>query len=258
MTYQVDGDIIRIVPKVSERPIPKDELRAETVKKALDTITYCIRSICFSESGLAKALSDKFVEARVVDDAFGKSEENVLTESGMQRFGYLIASDIIDNQQPVRVASRGDRAEGVIPESGAFFHNGLPCGESGLVGDVVVGGVRLLRASATTNEVASLIFRDYDSNEFVPIDLDKVEGDPPNNGDFLVVTPERQPGIYVFYHLDIERIRPEDKEFFHHRQYRLDQLHEHELGYFLHMPRSLQRDRAPRVSPEDPYSAPTW
>jgi hypothetical protein len=239
VSYHVDGHIIRIAPWFHHRPIPHDELKLESVIPRLES---AFREkgqvpLYISEAGLAKAIENGWVESRF-RDMFpadqGKTEQHILTESGKQRFGAFLPAWCLD---------------------------GRDVSYSCLMGTPVVGSVRLLRASFETN-ATGLVFSDYESNEPVPIDLDSVQGvfyDDNGNtyslsnrgssinfcgiADFLQQEPSavsnKKLGIYVYYDVGVEQFTPEDKNFFNWGKTRLEQLFDHEFGYFVRVPRYL-------------------
>lgn len=243
VTYQVDGDVIRILPWLHNRPIPRDELTVESISQRIASV-FCQKqkvNVSFSEAGLAKAKANGLVESilRELSSPFGpstKMESLILSDTGKHQFSELITKGSV----------------------GAADDDGIPY--TGLFGTPVISGCRILRASFETN-ASVLVFRDYETDEPVAVDMDRVYGvsyddkgrmspispgrrDAQNQSldrsDFILIQqpsePSPRPGIYVYYEVGIEEIRPEDKDYFDWQQHRLEQLFEHELGYLVRIP----------------------
>jgi len=101
VTYEIDGNIIRVLPLKYHRPIPEEELNAEKLKEMLDSITHS-QNIYFTKTGFKKAIEDNLVKRSkaTINDVYDhKLEEQLLTEAGLQRFGYLASSPFADLEQ---------------------------------------------------------------------------------------------------------------------------------------------------------------
>jgi hypothetical protein len=250
VTYQIEGDVVWIMPK-RHLLIRHDELNVDAIKQRLDSLAEP-SVLLFTDAGLKKAIEKGFVnerrEKKRSDDFIfigGTPAETMvhyISPSGIQRFGYLMAP----------------RETGEIPPGDPFGFTLLNPAASELdeqakpqISELSVAtkvsDVRLLRASVDTNTF-TLVFRDYESNEPVQVEIGAIDlytsqGDEISSFTIPAFShtgwdyPASEVGIYLHYRLGMQGIRPEDQNYFHaFSQYRLGRIFENQFGYLLRIP----------------------
>ncbi len=253
LAYEVDNGVARLVPRLEHRPIPKDELSVDEITSRVKDLYdekhghhmfrpyRAKQQLLFAEEGLQKAIDEGYVESRTEEikiDFFGRSSTNVLvhllTPTGVDRFRYLARYNRSGKSQSIRVATPESRRLPGQNESDLYFRQ-------------EPSDVKLLIAEE--GAATDLVFRDFDTRE--PLEsgadwrslLQAERHDREHSGFLRLRQPEPRSGIYVYYGLDVEGIRPEDQHYFvRERAYRLEELHKHELGYFLRIPEYLRED----------------
>jgi hypothetical protein len=264
ISWEMSNGVIRLVPHVMHRPIPRDALSVafitpmvEAMFAAADTppIYYprdhtLQATILFSQDGLQQAIEDGYANDVVQDEhvmgnwVCGCITTNTLhvcrlTDSGLERFRYLLRAGLPDKEKPVLVAT-----------SSCCSHTRAVFG-SNLHGRYVPCDIRLLRATNEKRDgVKEWILRDYDTNEPVQPDMDwrevlRRKPAPANPlrpfGGVGAPRAESPAGVYVYYGLNVAGVRPEDLPYFViAREYRLEKLHEHEGLYYLRFPERLR------------------